>query len=81
MPEQYQSADSCALRLPFVQQLSHRPADAALARMSAILATHAPAPRTANALSPRAFKAAAAILQQHATVPGGMRQSLLREIA
>ena len=45
-----QFADSRALRAPFAQQLSSHPPDGALAWLTAVLATQAPALRSANAI-------------------------------
>lgn len=50
MSDPYQFADSRALSAPFAQQLSRQPADGALAWLSTILATQAPALRAANAI-------------------------------
>ncbi|WP_156894879.1 hypothetical protein [Janthinobacterium sp. 1_2014MBL_MicDiv] len=47
---EHQFADSRALHAPFAQQLSACPADGALAWLTAILATQAPALRSANAI-------------------------------
>lgn len=49
MPEPLQFADSRALSEPFAQQLSTMPPDGALAWLSTILATQAPALRASNA--------------------------------
>ena len=50
MSDEYQFSDSRALSDPFAQQLSQRPPDGALAWLTAILATQAPALRSSNAI-------------------------------
>ena len=50
MPEHLQFADSRVLGEPFAQQLSKQPPDGALAWLTAILATQAPALRSSNAI-------------------------------
>ena len=47
---EYQFADSRALGAPFSQQLAAHPSDGALAWLSAVLATQAPALRSSNAI-------------------------------
>ena len=50
MSDEYQFSDSRALSAPFAQQLSSYPPDGALAWLTAILATQAPALRSSNAI-------------------------------
>ena len=50
MPQALQFADSRALSAPFAQQLSTMPPDGALAWLTAVLATQAPALRSSNAI-------------------------------
>ena len=50
MSDDYQFSDSRALSEPFAQQLSQQPPDGALAWLTAVLATQAPALRSSNAI-------------------------------